>query len=84
MAILNYTYLKLKMSGPNGVITIGSIFQHAYECDVECCEYAMAIIKTEALAADLDARATEVPDPKRSTGSFEPPGQGGSPRPLQL
>jgi hypothetical protein len=26
MAILNYTYLKLKMPGPNGVITVGSTF----------------------------------------------------------
>jgi hypothetical protein len=32
MAVPNYTYLKLKMSGPNGVITIGP----SYECDVEC------------------------------------------------
>ena len=26
MAVPNYTYLKLKMPGPNGVITIGSTF----------------------------------------------------------
>jgi hypothetical protein len=39
MAVPNYTYLKLKMSGPNGVITIGSTYRHAYECDVECVEY---------------------------------------------
>jgi hypothetical protein len=36
MAVPNYTYLKLKMSGPNGVITVGSTYRHAYECDVEC------------------------------------------------
>jgi hypothetical protein len=35
-------YLKLKMSGPNGVITVGSTHRHAYECDVECVEYAEA------------------------------------------
>ena len=29
MAIPNYTYLKLKMPGPKGVITIGSSFEHA-------------------------------------------------------
>jgi hypothetical protein len=40
MAVPNYTYLKLKMSGPNEVITIGSTYRHAYECDVECVEYA--------------------------------------------
>jgi hypothetical protein len=32
----------------------------------------MAIIESEALAADSNVRATEVPDPKRSTGSFKP------------
>ena len=35
MAIPNYTYLKLKMPGPRGVITIGTSFQRAYECEVE-------------------------------------------------
>ena len=28
MAIPNYTYLKLKMSGPNGVITVGPTYKH--------------------------------------------------------
>jgi hypothetical protein len=72
MAILNYTYLKLKMSGPNGVITVRTTYQHAYECDVECCEYAEAIIESEALAAKLEACLREAPDPKRSTSSFKP------------
>jgi hypothetical protein len=40
MAIPNYTYLKLKMPGPKGVITVGPTYLHAYECDVECVEYA--------------------------------------------
>ena len=31
MAIPNYTYLKLKMSGPNGVITVESTYKHAYD-----------------------------------------------------
>ena len=35
MAIPNYTYLKLKMPGPNGVITMSSAFSHAFECDRE-------------------------------------------------
>ncbi|XP_066324179.1 uncharacterized protein [Miscanthus floridulus] len=35
MAITNYTYLKLKMLRPNGVITVGSTFSHAYTCDRE-------------------------------------------------
>jgi hypothetical protein len=72
MAIPNYTYLKLKMSGPNGVITIYTTYQHVYECDVECREYAEAIIESEALAVELEACLREATDPKRSTGSFEP------------
>ena len=39
MAVPNYTYLKLKMPGPNGVITIESTYEHAYDYDVECIEY---------------------------------------------
>src|SRR6185312_11647258 len=42
MAIPNYTYLKLKMPGPRGIITVGSSFEHTYECDVECVEHAEA------------------------------------------
>ncbi|XP_066373436.1 uncharacterized protein [Miscanthus floridulus] len=40
----NYTYLKLKMSGPNGVITVGSTFSHAYVCDREHYKLTTAII----------------------------------------
>jgi hypothetical protein len=72
MAIPNYTYLKLNMPGPNGVITVCTTYQHAYECDFECCEYIEAIIRSEALAVDMEAHLREVPDPKRPTGSFKP------------
>jgi hypothetical protein len=72
MAIPNYTYLKLKMPGPNGTITVGSTYRHAYECDVECVEYTEAIAKSEALIADLDCLSKEAPDAKRRTGNFEP------------
>jgi hypothetical protein len=44
MVVPNYTYLKLKMSGLNGVIIVGPTYRHAYECDVECVEYAEALI----------------------------------------
>jgi hypothetical protein len=33
MAIPSYAYLKLKMSGPHGVITVTGSFQYAYECE---------------------------------------------------
>jgi hypothetical protein len=72
MAIPNYTYLKLKMSGPNRIITVGSTYRHAYECDVECVEYAEAIAESEALIADLDCLSKEAPDAKRHADNFEP------------
>jgi hypothetical protein len=72
MVVPNYTYLKLKMSGPNGVITVGSTYRHAYECDVECVEYAEALAESEALIADLECLSQEVPDAKRHAGNFEP------------
>jgi hypothetical protein len=64
MAVPNYTYLKLKMPGPNGVITVGSTYRHAYECDVECVGYAETLAESEALIADLECLSKEVPDAK--------------------
>ncbi|XP_066333677.1 uncharacterized protein [Miscanthus floridulus] len=74
MAIPKYTYLKLKIPGLNGVITIGTSFQHAYECEVECCDHALAIIAFGELTAIRKEVTEEVPDPKKLTGSFEPTG----------
>ena len=37
-----------------GVITVGSSFEHAYECDVECIEHVEAQVEDEALAATLN------------------------------
>ena len=71
MAVPNYAYLKLKMPGPKGVITISASYQHAYQCDVECCEYAGALVESEALMTDLDRLEKEVPDPKKATGTFK-------------
>ena len=64
--------LKLKMLGLGGVITIGASFQHAYECEVECCDHATAIIASKELTTIRKEVAEEAPNPKWSTGSFEP------------
>ncbi|XP_066392807.1 uncharacterized protein [Miscanthus floridulus] len=72
MVVPNYTYLKLKMLGPCGVITIGTSFQHVYECEVECCEHAVAIVASKELTAIRKEVAEEALDPKRSARSFEP------------
>ena len=72
MVVPNYMYLKLKMPGPCGVITIGTSFQHAYECVVDCCEHAMAIIISKELTAIRKEVAEEAPNSKWPAGSFEP------------
>ena len=72
MAVPNYTYLKLKMSGPNAVITIYSTYKHAYDCDVECIEYAEALMEAETLIVNLDQLGSEAPDSKRRAKTFEP------------
>ena len=72
MAVPNYTNLKLKILGPGGVITVGTSFQHAYECEVECCGHAAAIVAFGELAALKEEVTEEAPDAKKSTGSFKP------------
>ncbi|XP_066351669.1 uncharacterized protein [Miscanthus floridulus] len=71
MAVPNYTYLKLKMSGPHGVITVSTSFQHAYKCEVECCGHTTAIIASRELTALREEVSKEAPNAKKSTGSFE-------------
>ena len=71
MAVPNYTYLKLKMLGPRGVITVGTTFQRAYECEVECYEHASAIIASEELTVIKEGTAEEALYSKRSARSFE-------------
>ncbi|XP_066316660.1 uncharacterized protein [Miscanthus floridulus] len=72
MAVPNYTYLKLKMPGPNGIITIESTYEIAYDCDVECIEYAEALMEAETLITNLDRLGSELPEPKHRIGTFEP------------
>jgi hypothetical protein len=72
MAVPNYTYLKMKMSGPKGVITVGSSIEHAFDCDVECMEHAEALALDEALMVGLERLVNEDLDSAaKHTGSFE-------------
>ena len=71
MVVPNYTYLKLKMSGPHGVITIGTSFQCAYECEVECYGHASAVVASKELTTLREEVAKKTPDAKKSTGLFE-------------
>ncbi|XP_066314213.1 uncharacterized protein [Miscanthus floridulus] len=61
-----------KKPGPDGVITGGTSFQRAYECEVECCGHATAIVAFGELTTIKKEVTKEVPDTKKSTGSFEP------------
>ena len=72
MAVPNYTYLKLKMPGPHGVITVGSTYQHAYICEVESCKLASAVLAVEELALIRESIPAEAPNSNRRVGSFEP------------
>jgi len=61
IAVPNYTYFKLKMSGPNDIIiTVGTSHQHC-----------LALVETKVLATDLEWLSKEVPVPKCHIGSFE-------------
>jgi hypothetical protein len=72
MVVPNYMYLKMKMSGPKGVITVGSSIEHAFNCDVECVEHAEALALDEALVANLEKLVNEDLDSSaKHAGSFE-------------
>jgi hypothetical protein len=73
MAVPNYTYQKLKISGTKGIITIGPTYQRAYECDAECFLFNEAIIQSERLRAEPQSEDQDVLElSKRAACSFEP------------
>jgi hypothetical protein len=49
----------MKMSGPKGVITVGSSIEHAFDYDVECVEHAEALALDEALVVNLEKLVNE-------------------------
>jgi hypothetical protein len=72
MAVPNYTYLKMKMPGPKGVITVGSSIEHAFDCDVECMKHAEVLALDEVLVANLEKLVNEDLDSAaKHAGSFE-------------
>jgi hypothetical protein len=73
MVVPNYTYLKLKIPGPKGIITVGPTYQHAYKCDAECFQFAEATIRSKRLHAEPRSEDQDVPESsKRASCSFEP------------
>jgi hypothetical protein len=72
MAVPNYTYLKMKMPGPNGVFIVGSSIEHAFDCDVKSVEHAKALALDEALVTTLEKMVNEDLDSTaKHAGSFE-------------
>ena len=73
MAIPNYTYLKLKMSGPKGVITVSPSLQHAIQCETKNSDLADAMMAStgelEAIRADLEE---ETRDASHKNAMFKP------------
>ena len=60
------------MPGPKGVITVGSSFEHAYECDVKCVEHAKALAVDKALTAQLKDMVDVAMDSRQwHAGAFE-------------
>jgi hypothetical protein len=72
MAVPNYTYLKMKMPGPKGIITVGSSIEHAFDCDVECMEHAEALALDEELVASMERLVNkDLDSTAKHAGSFE-------------
>ena len=69
MAIPNYTYLKLKMPGPNGVITVSNAFSHAFTCDHEHFELATTVVNSSELPRLGESSIPVVPNCNKSTSS---------------
>ncbi|XP_066385221.1 uncharacterized protein [Miscanthus floridulus] len=67
--ILNYTYLKLKIPGPNGVITISSAFSHAFTCDHEHFKITTTVINSSEFPRLGESSTPIVPDYNKPTSS---------------
>ncbi|KAI4993911.1 hypothetical protein ZWY2020_008224 [Hordeum vulgare] len=80
MAIPHYAYLKMKMPGPKGIITIAGDYKNSFECaqDSSRLADAMVIAEEKRQIDRLMAHATEQPEiptpPSQSAGegSFKP------------
>ncbi|XP_004974314.1 uncharacterized protein LOC101756540 [Setaria italica] len=74
MTVSNYTYLKLKMSGPNGIISVSSPFPHTYTCDRENLEHAIGLANSKELQRLQKEVVPAIPDYNEptATSAFSP------------
>ena len=66
----NYTYLKLKMPGPNDVITMSSAFSHAFTCDRKHYELTTAVVNSFELPRLGESLTSVVLDCNKPTSSM--------------
>jgi hypothetical protein len=67
MAVPHYTYLVLKIPGPNGIITVKESFEVSDICDKEFCKMAQTLGKTAEYARlKGDTDHNMIPDVGRS------------------
>jgi hypothetical protein len=73
MTVPNYTYLKLKIPGLRGIITVGPMYQRAYECDAECFQFAEATVRSARLHTEPRSEDQDIPESSKcAVYSFEP------------
>ncbi|XP_066320648.1 uncharacterized protein [Miscanthus floridulus] len=70
MVIPNYTYLKLKVSGPNDIITVSSAFSHAFMCDREHFKLTTMVINSSKLPRLEELLTLAVSDCNKPTSSM--------------
>ena len=63
-------YLKLKMPGPNGVITMSSAFSHAFACDREHYDIAIAVVNSSELLQLEESTTLAILDYNKLTSSM--------------
>ena len=69
MVIPNYTYLKLKMSGPNDAVAVSGAFSHAFTCDREHFELATTVVNSSELPRLGESSTLVVPYYNKPTSS---------------
>jgi hypothetical protein len=74
MAVPNYTYLKLKIPGPKGVVMVGGSLQQANLCKKESYNLGMVAVRSFELRSIQLATAEAMPNSvkgKSSAGAFK-------------
>ena len=75
MVVPNYAYLKLKLPGPRGVITVSGDLQQAHSSEEENLNIAAAVsqaLELRALQATMTEVMPEFGTRKQSMGAFKP------------